>query len=45
MTQSSVTIIVPVIQNKVDDLLKYLGKIKKDLDKGIPPEFEKTQKW
>lgn len=41
MRQSSVTIIVPVIQNKVDDLLKYLGKIKKDLDKGIPPEFEK----
>lgn len=41
MRQSSVTIIVPVIQNKVDDLLKYLAKIKKDLDKGIPPEFEK----
>lgn len=41
MRQNSVTIIVPVIKNKVDDLLEYLDKIKTDLDHGIPPEFEK----
>ena len=41
MRQNSVTIIVPVINNKLKDLLGFLGEIKIDLDKGIRPEFEK----
>jgi hypothetical protein len=41
MRQNSITIIVPVKKDKIDDLLKYLDGIKTKLDHGNPPEFEK----
>lgn len=44
MGQNSVTIIVPIIRNKVDDLMHYLGVIKKDIVHGNAPEFAKLNK-
>ena len=41
MSQNSLTIIVPILQDKVKDLLDYLKHVKTNLGKGIPPEFEK----
>jgi hypothetical protein len=41
MGQNSVTIIVPIIKNKVQDLLHFLKGIKSEIGKGIEPEFAK----
>lgn len=39
MGQNSTTILVPIIKNKVQNLLNLLEAIKKELDQGIPPQF------
>lgn len=44
MDQNSVTIIVPIIRNKVDDLIYYLGGIKKDIANRNAPEFAKLNR-
>jgi hypothetical protein len=41
MGQHSVTIIVPIIRNKVEDLLQYLKEINADIDKRISSAFAK----